>query len=127
MVLRSFSLQAAVAPRNEKETIMTRTFLVTTAVTAFALVGGSLASELPEKGLDKLNARTDTDWLSQFSQGAVGPGDVQPATHIIADFLAGITKVVATLPERMVRSAGELRHGGEYDPARSGYARHRSA
>lgn len=56
------------------------------------------------------------NWTDFVAQGAVGPGDVQPASHIMAGLLTNITKSLATLPRRAREAAAQFDLTGRYDP-----------
>lgn len=57
------------------------------------------------------------NWTDFLAQGAIGPGDVQPAMRGIAGAIGSGLKSLATLPERATRAAGELQRTGDmYDP-----------
>jgi hypothetical protein len=59
---------------------------------------------------------TQADWISSMAQGAVGPGDTQPATNILSEYLGQALSGLATLPKRATEAAGSLQRGGSYDP-----------
>lgn len=72
---------------------------------------------MPRKLEDLPDPNSLNDWIYTFGQGAVSPGDVQPANKALAGILAGITKGLYTLPQRFSQSAGDYWKTKEFDPS----------